>query len=324
MKIAHFSNELLPVKYYGGVERVIVWLLEALQKMGHQNYLLAPEGTASPFAEVIRVKKVKKIEVESPALHDKLPLDSDVLHYHYGYSYLDYKLPTLKTIHGYAWLDKQLDNTFNFLSDAHRRAYKQPDLPFVHNGLKPEEYLYREKKEDFLLFLSRADWTVKGLPLAIEVARRTGMKLIIAGNAHRKFVEGYAGFGYLKRHFNKQCLYVGEVTDEIKSAYLAKAKALIFPTQWEEPFGLVAIEAMVSGTPVITTRHGAMPEIVVDEKTGFLCDDVEDMVNAVHRIQDISPTDCRRHVLDHFHYMRMAEDYIKLYIKRINDYTKNL
>ena len=193
MKIAHFSNEVLPVSYYGGVERVVMWLLEGLQRLGHKNYLLAPRGTQCPYAEVFPVDKVRKIEVESPSLEGKIPVDTDVLHYHYGYSYLDYRLPTLKTIHGYAWLDKQLDGQFNFLSDAHRKAYKRPDLPFVHNGLKPEEYLFSETKEDFLLFLSRADWKVKGLPVAIEVARRAGMKLIIAGNAHRKFVEGYAG-----------------------------------------------------------------------------------------------------------------------------------
>ena len=313
MKIAHFSNEVLPVKYYGGVERVIVWLLEALHMMGHKNILLAPKGTYSQYADVITVEKVKKIETESPFLDDKIPPDTDVLHYHYGYSYRDYKLPTLKTIHGYAWLDKQLDKTFNFLSDAHRKAYKRPDLPFVYNGLKPEEYLYSEHKEDFLLFLSRADWKVKGLPIAIEVAKRSGMKLIIAGNAHRKFVEGYIGLGYLKRHFNRNCLYVGEIGGEIKSAYLAKAKALIFPTKWAEPFGLVAIEAMVSGTPVITTYNGAMPELVLNKKTGFLCRDIDEMVNAVKNLKYIHPMDCRNHVLQNFHYMRMAEDYVKLY-----------
>ncbi|MGB9736259.1 MAG: glycosyltransferase [bacterium] len=313
MKIAHFSNEVLPVVYYGGVERIIVWLLEALEKLGHKNYLLAPAGTKSPHAEVIPVEKVKKIEIASPELDDKIPLDTDILHYHYGYSFIKYRVPTLKTIHGYAWLDKTLDNSFNFLSDAHRKAYKRPDLPFVYNGLKPEEYLYSETKEDFLLFLSRVDWKVKGLPFAIEVARKTGMKLIIAGNAHRKFVEGYAGLGYLKRHFNKNCLYVGEIGGEIKSAYLAKAKALIFPTQWQEPFGIVAIEAMVSGTPVITTYNGAMPEIVVDRKTGFLCKNTDEMVEAIKRIDEIRPMDCRNHVLEHFHYIRMAEDYVKLY-----------
>lgn len=313
MKIAHFSNEVLPVMYYGGVERIIVWLLEALQQLGHKNYLLAPKGTKNPYAEVIHVEKVKKIEIASPELDDKIPNDSDVLHYHYGYSYLDYKVPTLKTIHGYAWLDKTLDNNFNFLSDAHRRVYKRPDLPFVHNGIKPEEYFYSETKENFLLFLSRADWKVKGLPIAIEVAKRTGYKLIIAGNAHKKFVEGYAGLGYLKRHFNKNCLYVGEVGGEIKSAYLAKAKALIFPVQWQEPFGLVAIEAMISGTPVITTYNGAMPEIVVNKKTGFLCKDIDEMVDAIKNIDYIRPMDCRNHVFEHFHYMHMAEKYVKLY-----------
>ena len=313
MKIAHFSNEVLPVEYYGGVERVIVWLLEALQKMGHRNYLLAPQGTVCPYAEVIPVEKVRKIETASPALEGKIPGDADVLHYHYGYSYTDYKLPTLKTIHGYAWLDKPLDTHVNFLSNAHRDAYKRPDLPFVYNGLKPDEYRYSEKKEDFLLFLSRADWKVKGLAVAIEVAKKAGMKLIIAGNAHRKFVEGYAGFGYLKRHFNKDCLYVGEVGREIKAAYLAKARALIFPTRWREPFGLVAIEAMVSGTPVITTPNGAMPEIVADKKTGFICKNPDEMVEAVKRLGDIKPADCRRHVLEHFNYMRMAEDYVRLY-----------
>ncbi len=323
MKIAHFSNEVLPVSYYGGVERVVMWLLEALQKLGHTNYLLAPAGTSCPYADVIAIEKVKKIEAASPVLDGKIPPDTDVLHYHYGYSYRDYRLPTLKTIHGYAWLDKQLGSDFNFLSDAHRRAYKRPDLPFVHNGLKPEEYLFSETKEDFLLFLSRADWKVKGLPVAVEVARRSGMKLVIAGNAHKKFVEGYAGFGYLKRHFGKNCLYVGEVGGEIKAAYLAKAKALIFPTQWEEPFGLVAIEAMVSGTPVITTRHGAMPEIVVDKKTGFLCTTVDDMVAGVRRLRDISPHDCRSHVLERFHYLRMAEDYVDLYTRLMNAKTKD-
>jgi len=317
MNIAHFINAVLPIYYYGGMERVIIWLLEALSGMGHKNFLLAPPGTACPYAEVIPVDRVKRITEASPDLEGKIPSSAEILHYHDGYSYKDYGVPMLKTIHGYAWLNKELDRNFNFVSDAQRRVYKRPDLPFVLNGLNPQEYIFSEEKEEFFLFLSKVDWKVKGLHWAVKAAKRAGVKLIIAGNSHRKFVEGYFHLGYLKRHFNHNCLYIGEIGGMIKNSYLARAKALIFPTQWEDPCPVVTLEAMVSGTPVITTHRGAMPELVVDKKTGFLCDTVDEMVEAIRRVNDIDPHECRNHVLEHFTHERMAQEYVELYKKNM-------
>ncbi|MBI3397813.1 MAG: glycosyltransferase, partial [Deltaproteobacteria bacterium] len=117
----------------------------------------------------------------------------------------------------------------------------------------------------------------------------------------------------LKRRLSDQILYVGPVGGELKAMLLAKARALIFPTQWCEPFGIVTIEALASGTPVITTHNGAMPEIIENGRHGFLCESISEMIEAIKSVDKIRAADCLKRVEEKFHYRRMAEEYIKLY-----------
>ena len=317
MHIVQYYHKPLPIKEYGGVERVIVWLIKGLKELGHNVTLIGPEGSTID-CNLVTFPHNNPVP-SSSELKDYIPEDADVIHFHND-GYMDMKLdiPVIKTMHGCRNekndTDKKIfDNTYCFLSDSHRRHWGMPRNPFVHTGLDPEEYAFREEKDDYFLFLSRIDWHVKGLDWAIEVAKRAGVRLVIAGNFHRKsFVNSYWRFP-LKRKLGKDCYYVGPVGSALKAALLAGAKAMIFPTRWPEPFGIVAIESLASGTPVITTHNGAMPEIIEHGKHGFLCNTKDEMVEAINNIDIINPLDCLRRIKDVFNYKMMAEEYVKLY-----------
>lgn len=318
MHIVQYYHKPLPIKEYGGVERVIAWLIKGLRELGHTVTLIGPEGSS---LDCNRVSFPANIAVPAPGrLTEYIPKDADVLHFHHdGIVNAGVDIPTVTTIHGYGNSNDGpgLDSTYCFLSNAHRSQWKLPAHPFVHNGLDPAEFKFREKKGDYFLFLSRIDWEVKGLDWAIEAAEKAGVKLIIAGNAHRKsFVNSYWR-GFLKKRLNDRCLYIGTVGGELKAELLAGARAMIFPTRWPEPFGIVAIESLVSGTPLITTHNGAMPEIVEHGKHGFLCNSVDEIVEAIRNAGNIDPSDCAERIKGNFHYRKMAEMYLNFYLKQI-------
>ena len=319
MHIVFYYPKVLPVKEYGGIERVVVWLIKGLHELGHMITFIGPHGSAVPHCRNVSFPCVD-VRVPSPdQLRGLIPENADILHFNHG-SLIehDYGIPFLVTVHGAIKDFRGLNERYCFISYAQRRYWGYAQNPVVHHGLDQDEYIYREAKDDYFLFLSRVDWDVKGVNWAIEVAVRTGVRLIIAGNAHRKtFVNSYWR-GYLKKRLSDRIQYVGPVGGELKAMLLAKAKALIFPTQWCEPFGIVTIEALASGTPVITTHNGAMPEIVEHGKTGFLCKDVEEMANAVKRVDSIRPMDCLNRIREEFNYERMAREYINLYAAEID------
>ena len=318
MHIVHYYHKPLPVNEYGGVERDITWLIKGLRELGHTVTLIGPKGSS---LECNMVSFPGNSQVPAPGeLKDYIPKDADILHFHHdGFIDMPVDIPYVTSLYGYGNLkdSAMLDSKYCFLSDAHRRHWNLPQHPFIHSGLDPMEYEFREKKGDYFLFLSRIDWKVKGLDWAIEASKRAGVKLMIAGNTHRKsFVNSYWR-GFLKKRLNDQCLYVGPVGGKLKAELLAGAKALIFPTLWPEPFGLVAIESLVSGTPLITTHNGAMPEIVENGKQGFLCSSIDEIVAAIKHAGDINPLDCAKRVDENFHYRRMAELYIDFYKRHI-------
>ncbi len=312
MRVAIYSPTKIPPDNYGGTERVIWWLIKGLYELGVETYLIAPPGSYHPFVkEVIWADPPKGDPSLTPIhLDHLLPEDAHVLHMHH-LSILKYNIPTLKTFHGipHPCVRQLVDEFTCFLSQSHRLASGFPRNPFVYNGLDPSEFSFSESKDDYFLFLSKIDRPEKGLGVAIEVAKKAGVRLVIAGN--------YTSNGFyrdfLKPRLSKSITYVGPVGGELKKELLSKAKALIFPTLWPEPFGLVAIEAMVSGTPVVTTYMGAMPEVVVHGKTGFLCKSFEDMVKAIGMVEDTDPHLCRDWVLSRFTHVRMAADYLKIY-----------
>lgn len=294
MNIIQLSHYRLPAKKYGGTERVIVWLSRALSKLGHTIYLLAPKNTY--------VKDVNIIEYEGKLKNNLnlIPDNIDIAHIHYT---PDFKIPKpfLVTIHG----NKKFEETFLpntvFLSRNH--ALRHNSNFFVYNGLDPEEYIFNEHKENYFLFLSKTSRKEKGLELALRIAKKTKINLKVAG-----------GRGI---SFNSKIKYYGEVGGKEKAELIAGAKALLFPINWEEPFGLVLIESLVSGTPVIAAPRGAVPEIIND-KVGFLCHNENDYINAIETIDSIDPQKCREHVLQNFTSEIMAKNYLKYYQMILN------
>jgi glycosyltransferase involved in cell wall biosynthesis len=209
----------------------------------------------------------------------------------------------------------------------------------VHHGIDVEEYPLKEEpdKESYLFTIGRVT-SDKGQDKAIELAKKTGSKLIIAGcvqnkPADREFFAGlknsidlsvevgkhpvandyYARVIKPLLDCNKQIIYIGEINSEHKKHWYRHARATLFPIQWGEPFGLVLVESMACGTPVIAFNKGAVPEIVVDGKTGFVVDSINDMIEAVDRIDSINPRECREHVQNHFSITSMTGKYSELY-----------
>ena len=209
----------------------------------------------------------------------------------------------------------------------------------VHHGIDVEEYPFKNEpdKESYLFTIGRIT-KVKGQDKAIEVAKKTGSKLIIAGKVQnkpkdREFFEGLkksidlcadvgkypADNDYYEKVIkplldcDKQIIYIGEISKEENKFWYRHARATLFPIQWGEPFGLVMIESMACGTPILAFKKGSVPEIVIDGKTGFVVDSISGMIEAVKHINNIDPYVCRKHVQDNFSIISMAQKYSELY-----------
>jgi len=157
---------------------------------------------------------------------------------------------------------------------------------------------------------------VKGLPFALKIAMEMKLKLVIAGD----FFDPSVYERKLKGFLNKNIRYLGPVGGKEKAELLAKARALLFPVIWPEPFGLVVIEALASGTPVLSSYEGAVPEIMVQGVTGFMCRTVGEMKYHINSLDQIDPKKCREHVERYFTAQRMAQDYLKVYDQMIERY----
>jgi glycosyltransferase involved in cell wall biosynthesis len=325
MNIAVLSPGKIPPLHYGGTERVVLWLVRELTSLGHRVTLIAPHGSELPEAAELRhFTPPSDINSQPIDLRGVLPPGTDILHLHCASS-MEYPLPTLKTVHGYPFhrtgteyaVRSQFDRWYSFVSDAHRMTCGRPENPFVHNGLDPSEYVFRRKKEDYLLFLGKVDWNVKGLALARKVAKTAKVRLKIAGD----FLDP-SSCEHLRLSLGPEEEYVGPVGGAKKAELLAGARALLFTSLWPEPFGLVAIEAMASGTPVLGTMNGALPEVIRHGKTGFLATCAQETVAQIAMLDRISPDDCREHVLERFSARRMAEDYLRLYVLTIRKFHR--
>jgi glycosyltransferase involved in cell wall biosynthesis len=171
---------------------------------------------------------------------------------------------------------------------------------------------FRAEKDDYLFFIGRANWE-KGLDLAVRVAGRAGKRLIMAV----KMTEEHER-EYYRQHVEPwtdkiPVELLGEITPQEKFELYSKAQGTLFTSQWEEPFGLVMVESMACGTPVIALGRGAAPEVIRDGETGFLCADEEGMVSAVSKLNTIDPRRCREHMAEHFSVERMAAGYEQAY-----------
>jgi glycosyltransferase involved in cell wall biosynthesis len=293
MHIALYFHGRLPVHGYGGTQRVIVWLARGLEELGHRVTLLAGKGTIVPGIATI-VLEPRALERSGFNLTAFLPPSLDILHAHA-------RLPTAPdcphvfTLHGNLRPGTHARPNTIFLSADHSRRHG--GQAFVYNGVDPSEFVFRQVKADYDLFLGRLH-SGKGYRWAIAGTRRLDKKLIVAGG--------------WRPSLRRSLRFVGTVNGERKAALLADACCLWMPALWDEPFGLTLVEAMMSGTPVLGTRRGALPEVVSDE-AGALGDTLEELIELRSTIDHQDPTACRSRAERWFTHTRMAGEYVRMY-----------
>jgi len=288
MHVALYVHSLLPVRGYGGTQRVVVWLARALAELGHRVTVLALRGSRVPGTQVI------EIDPKAPDLGRFIPRSADILHAHTPLLRPP-RHPHVFTLHGNLRAGATAPQSTIFLSADHARRHG--GTAFVYNGLDPAEYIFLPDKQGYDLFLGRLH-SVKGYRWAIEGAKRTGKRLIIAGG--------------WRPTLRPSLRYAGSVDGLRKAALLARADCLWMPALWDEPFGLTLIEAMVSGTPVLGTRRGALPEIV-SPRVGALGDSLDELVELREKVAECRPEDCREWVERWFSHRRMAQEYVRAY-----------
>jgi glycosyltransferase involved in cell wall biosynthesis len=326
--------ERVPPPAYGGTEAVVGLLADGLIRCGHEVVLRA-SGDSITLAELRSVyprslRTATGIENTLPyelvhgaeALRDAQ--DFDIVHNHTGEILMAFAgladAPMLTTTHGILTPDARFvwehyDGFYNTISWSQAKGYaglkSARFAGAVHNAIDVQTYPFRPDKEDYLLCLARVS-PEKGTHLAIEVARRLSMPLIIAGKVDvvdREYFETMVE----PQIDGTNVRFFGEANAKEKRELYAGARCLLVPISWEEPFGLVMPEAMACGTPVIAFARGAAPEIVVDGETGFLVDDVDGMVEAVRHVRAIDPRRCRSHVEERFDVPVMVDGYLDAY-----------
>jgi glycosyltransferase involved in cell wall biosynthesis len=294
MHIAVVSHHRLPVKGYGGTERIVVALVRGLAELGHRVTLLAQPGTKIPEATVVEVPTT---QLRDPALDlaSLLPENADVAHAHFPVRRLPGGPPFLQTVYGNLKAGETVPPRSVFLSNNH--AFRHGATSFVYAGLDPKEFTFQATKHDYDFFIGRLH-SAKGYHWAIEGAKRTNRRLMLAGG--------------WRPSFSTKIRFVGEVDGKKKAELLAGARCLWMPALWDEPFGLTTIEALFSGTPVLGTKRGALPEVLTGE-VGALCDTLDEMVEASRTIAARKPESCRAHAERYFTHRVMAEGYVRMY-----------
>jgi glycosyltransferase involved in cell wall biosynthesis len=312
----------LPPRRYGGIEFVVSLLTEGLVERGHEVTLFASgdsrtEARLSAVFERAPFEQIENgvhLEVAQSLEAYTLAREFDVIHDHDGIDSrvmgaLVHRLvgtPVVATLHGPADEATQRmlsslrqDLAFIAISDYQRQGF--PDLRFVGtipNAVDVEHQPFSAEKDDYFLFVGRMN-PEKGATTAIEVAHRLGARLIMAGKVNEGLEREYFA-REIEPHLAEAIHFRGEVDHETKVELYRRARCTLFPIQWPEPFGLVMIESLACGTPVIAFRHGSVPEIIEHGRTGFVVDTVDEMVAAAEHIDEIDPAECRRAVEERF------------------------
>lgn len=334
MRIAQISPlfESVPPQFYGGTERVVSILTEGLLRKGHEVTLFA-SGDSKTNARLVPIcrKALRLSNVKDPCADHILQLaraydradEFDLIHSHIDYFTFPFAqksaTPTVTTLHG------RLD--MPELQGIHRYYPSHPlisishsqrtPFPFanwvgtVHHGLPMEQFRFNSKPGNYLAFLGRIA-PEKRPDIAIAIAQKTGIPLKIAakvGDQDRDYFEAVI----LPQIKPPLIEYIGEIGEREKNDFLGEALAFLFPIDWPEPFGLVMIESLACGTPVIARPCGSVNEILVHGKTGFIHSEIDDLVRAVERIGEISRHDCREHVKKNFSAQQMVRRYEQVY-----------
>ncbi|MFI7539267.1 glycosyltransferase family 4 protein [Streptosporangium sp. NPDC049376] len=321
----------VPPLGYGGIEAMLAELVSGLSRRGHDVTLIgagrartgarflptydpAPsERIGEPMPEVLHAAKAYALALD---------IDADIVHDHSlagPLSAAARAVPTLVTCHGE--IEGELGEYYRVLgpavsmvaiSEAQRRL--APDLNWagvVHNAVETASFPFQERKEDWVLWLGRLN-ADKGAHIAIDVAREAGRRIVLAGKLTEPAEHDYFE-REIKPRLGPDAEYVGQADAARKRELLAAARCLLFPILWEEPFGMVMIESMACGTPVVALKRGAVPEVVADGVTGFVREEAEELAEAVEAAGGLDPHACRAHVAGNFDVEVMTAGYERIY-----------
>jgi glycosyltransferase involved in cell wall biosynthesis len=382
LQVATLNQPIRPDLGYGPIEAVIYNIDKGLHALGHrsivacsgdsrvagEHYVTVDQSIGNYWSDdTLELRKTMNMHLSRALCRAKMG-DIDVIHMHDakaaevifngGFSI---PIPIVITLHVppkksslervYQRLSNPLSSPLVYcapISEYQKRQYSElvNTANVVYHGIDVEQYPVKEEpdKGSYLFTIGRITRD-KGQDKAVQLAKKTGSKLIIAGCIQNKIAdrEFFAGLknsidlfvevgkypvdnDYYDRVIkplldcDKQIIYIGEISSKHKKQWYRHARATLFPIQWGEPFGLVLIESMACGTPAIAFNKGAVPEIMVDGKTGFVVDSMNDMIGAVDCIDSIDPRECRSHVQNNFSIANMAYEYSALYQQIVKDH----
>ena len=382
LTVLHVATINKPIKLdlgYCPIETIIHNIDKGLQSLGHRSIV-----ACSADSKVTGEKYVTIHRSLGDYGQETTSVQREIVNTHLSRAWERSKMGDIDVIHMHEWLDYIYEGVFNpplpivmtlhvpaqdsGIQEALQRYSKTKPIPSVyfvpiseyqkrqyrglvntwktvHHGIEVNDFPSKQKadKGSYLFTIGRVT-RVKGQDKAIELATKTGSKLIIAGcvqnkRADKDFFESLKisidlvvevgkhpiGKNYYDNvikpvlECDKQIIYIGELSSEQKKQWYRHARATLFPIQWGEPFGLVLIESMACGTPILAFNEGAVPEIVVDGETGFVVDSLSEMIAAIERIDSIDPRECRRHVQNSFSITSMANKYSELYQQIVDD-----
>jgi len=336
MRIAQVAPlwERVPPPAYGGIELVVSLLTDELVRRGHEVTLFA-SGDSISLANIESVHpRAIRLDpsVKEYGVYEMLQLSQvyewasefDIIHSHVGVSALPYaklvKTPTVHTLHGIFTPDNEKMFRYAkeqpYVSISHTQKESRLGLNYaatVYNGIDVDSHKFYPQPDEpsYLAFLGRMS-PEKGPHHAIAIAQAVGLPLKMAGKVDVVDEEYFAT--QIKPHIDgEQIQYSGEANHYQKNQLMGRALATLFPITWREPFGLVMVESMAAGTPVIAMNLGSTSEVIADGKTGFLCKDVAECIEAVRKIEKIDRHACREHIINNFSVKQMTDGYEAVY-----------
>lgn len=345
MRIAQVAPlyERVPPTHYGGTERVVAYLCDELARRGHAVTLFASGDSRTAATLVPSTERALRLDPD--ALDYIAPHvlglsraferadEFDLLHCHVDYLAFPFarfaRTRTVHTLHGRLDLPHLVPLYRHFrdlrlvsISNAQRAPLAGLGIRWaatVYHGLPLDRFPYSPRRGRYLAFLGRIS-PEKGIEMAIAAAKAVRLPLKIAAKVDP------VDRAYFQREVAPLLVdplieFIGEIDEDAKAAFLASALALLFPIDWPEPFGLAMIEAMACGVPVIARPCGAVPEVLAEGRTGFVADTLEEIVDAVKRIDTISRAECRKHVEERFTVERMVDDYEGVYAQLLDTET---
>ncbi len=344
LKIAQVAPLWFPIppKKYGGTEWIVYYLCEELTKKGH-NVTLFASGDSKVPCKLIKTHPISLIKDNiswSDQSYNLLNLSNafkkgnefDIIHTHIDLweTYFPQltKTPCVHTIHNPLYSTKEKDsrlyifskfknNNYVAISNSHKKLsrIKMNFVKTIHNGIKMNDFKFNPNPKNHFIWCARID-KYKGIENAIQIARKANINLVLAG---RLDVSQKDYFNKkIKPFLGRKIKYIGEYSFKEKSDFFGNAKALLFPIEWHEPFGLNMVESMACGTPVIAFNKGSVSEVVKDKKTGFVVENISEAVKAIKKIDKIKRQDCREWVNDNFSTEIMSNNYEKLYYEIIS------